>query len=62
MSDGSDLTVPGIVPKLSRTPGAHRRNAPGVGQDTVSVLREIGLTHEQIDELRRRGVVTGAAS
>src|SRR5205085_644850 len=25
MDDGSDLTVPGIVPKLSRTPGSHRR-------------------------------------
>jgi hypothetical protein len=28
MDDGSALTVPGFVPKLSRTPGAHRRNAP----------------------------------
>ena len=28
MDDGSALAVPGIVPKLSRTPGSHRRNAP----------------------------------
>jgi formyl-CoA transferase len=28
MNDGSQLTVPGMVPKLSRTPGEHRRNAP----------------------------------
>lgn len=62
MADGSDLTVPGIVPKLSRTPGSHRRNAPDVGQDTDAVLREIGLTPEQIAELRRRGVVAGGAS
>lgn len=62
MADGSDLTVPGIVPKLSRTPGGHRRNAPDVGQDTDAVLREIGLTPEQIAELRRRGVVAGGAS
>ena len=61
MADGSDLTVPGIVPKLSRTPGGHRRNAPDVGQDTDAVLREIGLTPEQIGELRRRGVVAGGA-
>jgi formyl-CoA transferase len=59
MADGSELTVPGVVPKLSRTPGGHRRNAPDVGQDTDAVLREIGLTPEQIDELRRRGVVAG---
>jgi hypothetical protein len=34
------LAVPGIVPKLSRTPGGHRRNAPALGQDTDAVLRE----------------------
>jgi formyl-CoA transferase len=62
MADGSDLTVPGIVPKLSRTPGSHRHNAPDVGQDTDAVLREIGLTPGQIDELRRRGVVAGGAT
>ena len=57
MEDGSTLTVPGIVPKLSATPGGHRRNAPKLGQDTDGVLREIGLTPEQIDALKRRGVV-----
>jgi len=59
MDDGSDLTVPGFVPKLSRTPGGHRRNAPGIGQDTDAVLREMGLTPGQIEELKRRGVVAG---
>ena len=45
MSDGSDLTVPGFVPKLSETPGGHRRNAPALGQDTDAVLRDtLGLT------------------
>ena len=57
MADGEPLTVPGIVPKLSRTPGAHQRNAPALGQDTEAVLREIGVTPEQLAELRRRGVV-----
>jgi formyl-CoA transferase len=38
LNDGSTLTVPGIVPKLSRTPGSHRRNAPDLGQDTRAVL------------------------
>lgn len=38
--DGSMISLPGIVPKLSRTPGAHRHPAPlCVGQDTVSVLQ-----------------------
>ncbi len=59
MDDGSELAVPGIVPKLSRTPGKHRRAAPGIGQDTDAVLAEIGLTTQQIAELKRRGVVAG---
>jgi hypothetical protein len=46
--------VPGIVPKLSRTPGGHRRNAPRIGQDTDAVLRELGLTEEQIAGLKPR--------
>jgi formyl-CoA transferase len=57
MDDGSTLTVPGIVPKLSATPGRHRRNAPRLGQDSGDVLREIGLTDAQIVALRERGIV-----
>ncbi len=42
MPDGSLLAVPGIVPKLSRTPGGHRRNAPlTVGQDNEAVLARL---------------------
>ena len=62
MDDGSTLAVPGFVPKLSRTPGGHRRNAPTIGQDTDAVLAEIGLTPTQIAELKRRGVVAGRAA
>ena len=60
LDDGSALMVPGFVPKLSRTPGAHRRNAPAVGQDTDAVLREIGLTTAQIQALQERGIVGGS--
>ncbi len=59
MDDGSVLAVPGIVPKLSRTPGSHRRNAPGIGQDTDAVLREMGLSPEQINTLKDQGIVAG---
>jgi formyl-CoA transferase len=58
--DGDTLTVPGIVPKLSATPGSHRRNAPALGQDTDDVLRELGLTPEQIEGLKQRGIVAGS--
>ncbi|MEO7400302.1 MAG: CoA transferase, partial [Polaromonas sp.] len=57
MDDGSQLAVPGFVPKLSLTPGGHRRNAPALGQDTDAVLREVGLSEAQISALRQLGVV-----
>ena len=57
MDDGSELAMPGFVPKLSATPGSHRRNAPALGQDTDAVLREIGLNEVQISKLRHRGIV-----
>ncbi len=60
MDDGSTLDVPGIVPKLSRTPGSHRRNAPRIGQDTDDVLREMGLSKDQIQQLKAQGIVVGA--
>jgi crotonobetainyl-CoA:carnitine CoA-transferase CaiB-like acyl-CoA transferase len=53
----SPLEVPGFIPKLSDTPGSHRRNAPAIGQDTRPILREVGLSEDQIDELARRGVI-----
>jgi formyl-CoA transferase len=57
MSDGSILKVPGMVPKLSRTPGQHRRNAPSLGQDTDAVLLDLGITEDQISEMKKRGIV-----
>ena len=59
MVDGSTLTVPGIVPKLSATPGSQHRNAPALGQDTDEVLRSIGLTAAQIQILKDKGIVAG---
>ena len=55
--DGDTLEVPGIVPKLSATPGTVRSNAPHVGDDTDAVRREMGLSAEQIATLRGRGIV-----
>jgi formyl-CoA transferase len=55
--DGDEIEVPGIVPKLMGTPGAVRSAAPRLGEDTDAVLREIGITEEQIAALRERKVV-----
>ncbi len=55
--DGYDVQVPGIVPKLSATPGTIRSSAPHLGDDTDAVLREAGLSAAQIAVLREKGVV-----
>ncbi|HWP19037.1 MAG TPA: CoA transferase [Burkholderiaceae bacterium] len=55
--DGLTVEVPGVVPKLSETPGAIVRRAPALGEDTESVLREVGVSEEQLQALRERGVI-----
>ena len=56
MKDGSALLVPGIVPKLSRTPGSIKSLAPEVGEQTDQILSEIGLTSQQIAALKEKGI------
>jgi formyl-CoA transferase len=41
LADGTSLTLPGIVPKMSLTPGSHRSMAPELGQHTLEVLEEL---------------------
>jgi formyl-CoA transferase len=55
--EGDEIEVPGVVPKLMGTPGSVRSAAPRLGEDTDAVLREIGLSEEQIAALRARKVV-----
>lgn len=51
------LPMHNIIPRLSETPGAIRRPAPTLGQDTDALLSELGLTPETIQELRKVGAV-----
>lgn len=55
--DGHEIEVPGIVPKLMGTPGQVRSSAPKLGDDTDAVLAELGMSADQIDELRNKKVV-----
>ena len=56
-NDGEPLKVPGVVPVLSRTPGAIRTPAPKLGEHTDGVLAEIGYSKEDIAGLRQKGIV-----
>ena len=56
--DGLQLDVPGIVPKLSLTPGAILSSAPTLGQHNRYVFENIlGMNAEDVDALEREGVI-----
>lgn len=57
LKDGSSLKVPGVVPRLSATPGGFDAGGPDLGQHTEEVLREIGVDDERIAALRSKGVL-----
>jgi formyl-CoA transferase len=55
--DGEPLKVPGIVPKLSATPGAIRSAAPKLGEHTDEVLKELGYDASTIAKLRETNII-----
>jgi formyl-CoA transferase len=57
LTSGESLEVPGVVPKLSRTPGDIDGGGPALGQHTGEVLRELGYDEASIEALRERRVI-----
>ena len=55
--DGEPLKVPGVVPKLSATPGAIRLPAPKLGEHTDEVLQGLGFSSQDIAALKEKKVV-----
>ncbi|MBV8955421.1 MAG: CoA transferase [Solirubrobacterales bacterium] len=52
------MTAPGVVPKLTATPGRVRAPAEWtLGADTGAVLHDLGLSEDEIGRLRRDGVL-----
>ncbi|KQQ49292.1 carnitine dehydratase [Pseudomonas sp. Leaf127] len=54
---GARVKMPGIVPKMSETPGSVNWQGPGLGQHTQAVLADLGLTEDAIARLKDEGVV-----
>lgn len=57
LSDGKSFKMPGIVPKLSATPGAVNWVGPKLGEHNQQVLRELGYSSEQIAQLKQNGAL-----
>ena len=54
---GPLVTIPGIVPKLSNTPGQTRWLGPELGEQTMEVLTSCGIGLEAIQALKAKGVI-----
>ena len=53
-----ELTMMGVVPKLSDTPGKIRHAGHKVGQDTAEVLQnKLGLNEDELKDLLKQGVI-----
>ena len=53
-----EVLLPGVVPKLSETPGGTRWIGPRLGEHTDEVLRAAGFGDADIAGLRQRGAVS----
>ncbi len=54
---GTAVKMPGIVPKLSDTPGEVRWQGPSLGEHTDSVLNDLGFDADKIARLHSSGAV-----
>jgi len=53
-----EMSMPGVVPKLTGTPGRVRQGARWtVGADTAEVLGDLGVAEAELEELGREGVI-----
>lgn len=56
--DAGEVTIPSVLPRLSRTPGQVTHLGRHQGEDTACVMRELlGMSEERIAKLRERGVI-----
>lgn len=57
LPDGAPIDIPGVVPKLSATPGRTRWLGPALGEHTAEILAGLGIDAAAQDALRARGVI-----
>ena len=52
-----ELALVGQPISLSRTPTSLRKAAPELGEDNETILREMGLTGEEIEKMKKEGII-----
>jgi formyl-CoA transferase len=57
LPDGKTFKMPGIVPKLSDTPGEVEWIGPELGEHNHSILSQLGYSPEQISQLKSSGAI-----
>ena len=57
LPDGREFRMPGIVPKLSETPGSTEWPGPELGAHTEAVLASLGYAPERIAAMREVGAI-----
>jgi formyl-CoA transferase len=56
LPDGKEIKLPGIVPRMSETPGETRWVGPALGEHTAEILGALGYSAERQRELKERGI------
>jgi formyl-CoA transferase len=57
LPDGVAVDLPGIVPRLSETPGRTAWIGPPIGAHAEEVLGQLGLDGPAVEGLRKEGVI-----
>jgi crotonobetainyl-CoA:carnitine CoA-transferase CaiB-like acyl-CoA transferase len=57
LPDGQPIALPGVVPKLSSTPGSTKWVGPKLGEHTEEILAALGRDAQEIARLRAAGVI-----
>ena len=57
LPDGKEFRMPGIVPKLSETPGSTEWIGPQLGEHTAAILERLGYDAQRIAALKAQGTV-----
>ncbi|SFP88142.1 formyl-CoA transferase [Geopseudomonas sagittaria] len=57
LPDGKEFRMPGIVPKLSETPGSTEWIGPQLGEHTAAILQQLGYDAARIAALKAQGAI-----